>query len=495
MQYHKQYIDEITRADQLFRKGDFKASKAALLSLKSKGYDNFDTNYALASVEFAEYHYQSALEYFEHTLALAGEQEQAYKAQILFNIARCYEILDEPQASLEKYQQILELENNNVLAWYGSGQVYTVLGKAELALSAYQKVIQNSDISTQPYERSMSFLAISQISSFDAEASALVQADIDKSISSSTRANLLFALANASEKKQDFDMAFNFFRQANDIKATECNFDPIVVDSHANEIIQFFTKEVWDSLSSNRQSVAQPIFIVGLPRTGTTLVESILSCCDLINPCGEVSYLPEIIQKMTAGHSSNQPYPHLVCELSQTDLEAFAEFYLSSTGNNAKAISIDKLPANFWHIGLIKLLFPQAKIINCNKNPLDTCLSLFKQSFQEGHAYSYQLDHCADYFEIYQKLMAHWHQLFPEQIFELSYESLVSNSEQVCRELYRYCGLEWKDSYLDGHVKRGNVKTGSALQIRSKINKSSLNRWKRYSRHLAELKSRLKLQS
>ncbi|MCW8999889.1 MAG: sulfotransferase, partial [Kangiellaceae bacterium] len=370
---------------------------------------------------------------------------------------------------------------------------YTMLGKAELALSSYKKVIQYSKITSHQYERSMSFLAISQISKFDADARKLILDDVEKSISSSTKSNLLFALANACEKEWQFDDAFNFYTRANDLKAREFNYDKRIVDLHAEEIIRFFTEETRDALSGNQASAASPIFIVGLPRTGTTLVESILSCCESINPCGEVGYLPEIVQRVTASQQAGESYPEVLSKISAADYNELAGIYLSATGNSQKVRSTDKLPANFWHIGFINMLFPQAKIINCCKNPLDTCFSLFKQSFQEGHAYSYSLDDCADYFLTYRKLMAHWRSLYPQQIFELNYESLVLNPKDVSSELYRFCGLEWKDSYLDEHVKRGSVKTGSALQIRSKINKLSLNRWKNYNSHLMELKNKLKI--
>jgi len=303
---------------------------------------------------------------------------------------------------------------------------------------------------------------------------------------------LYFALANNFEKKSDFNAAFSAYSKANQIKSFEYPYNANSTNQHALQLLEFFNQQFIASKNFNHLNEAAPIFIVGLPRAGSTLIESILAASDEIDAGGEVTYVPEIIAKLSSMTPKPSNYPFVLSHFSEKDYENIASEYLDRFDINPGLRTTDKLPGNFWHIGLIKLLFPNAKIIHCKKNPLDACLSLFKQNFQQGHPYSYNLEDCADYYLTYRKIMDHWENIFPDQIFNLNYEDLVLNPNAECQKLFDYCEIQWQNSYLNQHKSRAMVRTGSALQIRVNINKNSLNRWEKYSQHLPMLENKLK---
>ena len=230
-----------------------------------------------------------------------------------------------------------------------------------------------------------------------------------------------------------------------------------------------------------------------MPRSGTSLVEHILSCHPLVHGAGELEDIGNItntLMKKTSGLSS---YPECVDLVAANTLNEIADSYLDKLqllGGNAVRI-IDKMPHNFQALGLIELLFPQARIIHCTRDPLDNCLSIYFLHFNAKHAYSYDLHNLGIYYMQYQRLMEHWINNLQMPILEVKYEEIVEDFERKSRDLIDFIGLAWDDACLHFHTSDRVVATPSYDQVRRSIYRSSIHRWKHYESHLDALKKSL----
>jgi hypothetical protein len=230
----------------------------------------------------------------------------------------------------------------------------------------------------------------------------------------------------------------------------------------------------------------KPIFIVGMPRSGTTLVEQILASHSTVAATDELQYIERIgLELEKSGGYVNQ-----LNVMTDEQRHSFSESYLNQVQqyfDEYQAIVIDKNPNNFLHIGLIKTLFPNAKIINVIRNPLDNGLSVFKQYFSRGHEYSYSLDNIISYWQGYLSLMRHWTKLYGQDIYHLSYEGLTQNPEEEIRELLDYCDLAFEAECLSFYKSDRVVLTPSVSQVKQPINKRSVNSWKKYEQSITAL--------
>jgi hypothetical protein len=240
--------------------------------------------------------------------------------------------------------------------------------------------------------------------------------------------------------------------------------------------------------SSNNPEV--PIFILGLPRSGTTLVEQVLSSHSKIASLGEVSsFAFSLIHSV----GQNIGKMDLIRKSTAIDMQRLGERYIHAIkghGENAQYL-IDKTPLNFLYIGLIKKALPQARIIHLSRHPLDSCFAMFKTLFRMGYPFSYSLDDLAQYYVAYHQLMAHWQSLFKEDLFDLSYQSLVESPEPQIKKILDYCHLEWQPKVMEFHKNDSASATASAAQIRQPIYKSSVEKWCHYETQLSPLKSLL----
>ena len=225
-----------------------------------------------------------------------------------------------------------------------------------------------------------------------------------------------------------------------------------------------------------------PIFILGMPRSGTSLVHQIIDSHNEVNGVGELNTLNKII------------FPFLKDDekvkngISKNDLLSIRQQYLDALSrlNVEKNIIVDKMPLNFRYIGFILSSFPEAKIIHMNRNPLATCWSIYKYDFR-GNAYSYNQEDIVNYYELYKDLMAFWNKLFPNKIYDVCYEDLTTNQELETRKLLKYCELDWDENCLNFHTNKTVVKTTSSMQVRQKMFQGSSEAWKKYEAYLQPL--------
>jgi Flp pilus assembly protein TadD len=309
---------------------------------------------------------------------------------------------------------------------------------------------------------------------------------------------LHFILAALRDRQGEADGAFAHYRQANDLKAQVFRrkgqaFDPEGHRRLIDDLIATFDRAFFERVGPLGLSTELPVFVVGMPRTGTTLVAQVLSSHPQVVAAGELRDLQEALYQVPAERGRG-PYPRGLAGLDRELAHAVGERYLarlSHLGGGAARV-VDKMPHNFLHLGATFALFPRARIIHCRRGPRDTCLSCYFQNFAWVN-YATSLEHLGFYYREYERLIRHWQEALPAQVFEVNYEELVRNQERVSRELVAFCGLDWSDRCLAFHENSRTVQTASKLQVRRPIYASSLGRWKRYERHLQPLERALAL--
>ena len=311
--------------------------------------------------------------------------------------------------------------------------------------------------------------------------------------SSSDKELLYFSLAKIYDDCGQYDEAFECFRQANQLCNALVSYDAEKVSNATDEIIGVFSKEFLANpfpLASDSQA---PLFIVGMPRSGTTLMAGILSNHHAIDNAGE---LPTMINRLAELRIGNHVYPqtakHMTAAIASRLIDEYEGRLRRDVVTNSAYI-IDKHPLNFRNLGYIAMLFPNAKIINCTRDPLDTCLSNYFQYFSLFYDYAFDLKNIAHFYGEYAKLMRHWRKVLPSHMIDVSYEELITNTEQTTNKILDFLGLEWDDRCLTPHTNPHAVETASRWQVRQPIYRQSVERWRHYEKHLGPLKEILPL--
>ncbi len=316
-------------------------------------------------------------------------------------------------------------------------------------------------------------------------------------------ADILFALAKAHMDIGDTDEAFTLFEKANTLrKTTFKKYDIENFESYAASVIRIFNGDVvrqWRGKGSCRDESA--IFIIGMPRSGSTLVDQILSSHPDATSVGEAPFLPQSIRffaneesKGLFGLKQASITKQLVEALSPALLDDIAAKYLARTkaaGGGARRV-VDKMLFNYFSTGLIRLALPNAKIVHCTRDPVDIGLSLWRLNFGAGMPWCYDQRDIGRYYHAYRKVMAHWNALFPGDVMEMNYETMVAQQERETRRLLEFCRLPWDARCLDFHKTGRQVKTASAPQVRQPLYTSSAGKWKKYEKHLGPLIESLK---
>jgi tetratricopeptide (TPR) repeat protein len=389
------------------------------------------------------------------------------------------------EEALACYESANRLQPGNASVHLNRGNLLSVAGRIADAIESYREAIR-----LQPdYARAHQLLAgVREQSSHDAELEAMEALYNKAGISAEDRMNLGFGLGKAFEDLEQYDKAFSYFKQANKKKRSLTPYS-------MSEDVKFFDrlKTTFDAkfFEQRRDLGAKddsPIFILGMPRSGTSLVEQILSRHPQVYGAGELADL-QIVCK-----GAVEAFPDEISQLTKNAWPDLAGDYLQRLRHHDASAPriIDKMPQNFLYIGMIAIMLPNAKIIHCRREPLDTCLSLFKNLFaSNGHQWSYDIKDLGRYYRLYQGLMEHWNRILPGRIYDIQYESLVADSEQQIRKLLNFCELSFDPACLSFHESKRAVQTASFAQVRKPIYSSSVNRWKRYEKHLQPLLSEL----
>ena len=312
------------------------------------------------------------------------------------------------------------------------------------------------------------------------------------------RVRLQYTLGSIYAATGNFKKAFENYRSANEIgkKLSYGKFQLKDIENQISLLVGAFDTDFFSKRKHFGVSSKLPVFIVGMPRSGTTLVEQIISSHPLVFGGGELAELKLIEEELIKGNGG-ELYARLLQSTDRKLSVDLANRYLTRLRSYSKdAIRVtDKFPHNFMRLWLVTLLFPQAKIIHCRRDPADTCLSCYFTNFSFGHIYKYDLHHLGAYYRLYERLMDHWHRVLPQQILEVHYEALVENQKEESHRIIEFCDLPWDDCCLEFHKNDRAVLTASLSQVRRNIYTTSIGKWKHYQPYLGELLDALKCNS
>lgn len=306
-------------------------------------------------------------------------------------------------------------------------------------------------------------------------------------------AALRFALGKIYDDIGDYERAFEHYQAANLTAVPEVGFQPEAWDDVMNRRMAVFTPGFFTAHKDFASDSRRPIFIFGMPRSGTTLTEQIIASHPEVAPGGELDAMPTLIRQLPRRLGTKTEFPECVEEMSAEAARAVGAEYLAALDEiSAEARHVtDKVPFNFKDLGLIAALFPNATFIHCRRDPMDTLLSCYFQNFVRGLDFTFRLEHLAAYYRGYRRIMDHWRNVLPVPMLELDYEELIENQEEVSRRLIAHCGLEWDDRCLQFHETERAVRTASVWQVRQPIYKTAKKRWKRYEAFLGPLREAL----
>jgi tetratricopeptide (TPR) repeat protein len=299
---------------------------------------------------------------------------------------------------------------------------------------------------------------------------------------------LLFNLGNLYDEIGAFDDAFRCIQLGNTLETNRFNIE--TCQQEFDRLIQIFSADNLAILPRANNNSELPVFIVGMPRSGTTLVEQILASYPQVFAAGELTDITRITYNLPARLCVDTPYPECIESVTSDLLSTLAEeqIYRLRQFSATATRTIDKLPHNFLQLGLIALLFPKARIIHCLRHPLDTCLSCYFQDFMGSHPYKFNLEHLGSYYKQYERLMAHWKDVLDIPILDVQYEDMVAEQETMSRKIVDFLGLEWDEACLNFYKSKRFARTASYDQVRQPIYNKSVARYKNYEKHLGQLK-------
>ncbi|HKK15529.1 MAG TPA: tetratricopeptide repeat protein, partial [Gammaproteobacteria bacterium] len=394
--------------------------------------DNIEAHSNLANACLSLGRLQPAAEHFRKVLSLQPEDADCHNRLgiVLAEQGHTEEAIAHYRQALDRKPDFAEAHNNLATAYQDMGNFEQAINHFQLALS------QKTD-----YVEVYRHLAILGDDTFSNELMVRVEALLgNPDISEENAMHLYFALGDINNRKKNYDDAFQYYEKANRIKRKSLSFD---IDAHRDYIsrtIRVFDKDYFSNPLSTASTSELPVFIIGMPRSGTTLVEQILASHPEVCGAGELDNFLHIEQTIASRLGGGSSYPECMNYLdNETAMVISSEYldYLQSYSREARYIT-DKLPGNFLRIGLIKTLFPEVRVIHCERNAMDTCLSVYCNYFTGGHDYAYDLADLGNYYREYQRLMSHWNNLFNKRIFTIHYEELVMNQESITRQLLDY---------------------------------------------------------
>ncbi len=352
-------------------------------------------------------------------------------------------------------------------------------GRLDEAEAEYRRVIDIDPFCAEAYRHLANMTRIEPEDPVYARLQSLLG---NTSLSPQQRTEMLFAIARVLEDQKDYDAAFRYWEEANRLKRSTIHYDDAMREDLARATIEIFDRALLDRHVGHGNPTDAPIFIVGMPRSGTTLVEQIVASHSRVTAAGELPVLGRIAD--AAGY----PASFSSAKGIGGTLDAMGNDYLALAHPAGTGRFTDKMPGNYLRIGLIRLILPNARIVHCRRDPVDTCLWCYRQLFTgSGQPYSYDLRELGLEYRRYERLMEHWRTVAPEVLYEIQYESLIDNAETEIRRLLDFCGLPFEPGCLDFHETDRPIRTASASQVRQPIYRGAQGRWKKYEAYLAPL--------
>lgn len=427
--------------------------------------------------------FEEAIELHEQVVALEPDNPQAH-----FQLAGTLAPASLTYRAIEAYERALALSPKFPGARLGLGHVLKTVGRQDEAVAAYRECIRLRPDNGESY---WSLANLKTYTLTDEDIAAMEKRLANDDLARQSRANFLFAMAKALEDRGDYERAWEYYVQGNALQRSEEKYDPVSTEVAHDSVIEVFDGELLEKNTGAGHPDPAPIFIVGLPRSGSTLIEQILASHSQVEGTSELPYAGRVATSLNRNRADGINYPQAVRELSAEHFDALGRDYLELARihrTEGRPRFIDKMPNNFPTIGFLHLVLPNATIIDARRHPLDACVGCFRQLFAKGQTFTYDLTDLGEYFLEYQRMMDHWQEVLPGKVLTVQYEELVTDTEAQVRRLLAHCGLPFEEGCLRFYETSRPVRTASSEQVRQPIHTRSIGFWRRYESQLDELK-------
>ena len=408
------------------------------------------------------------------------------------NLGNVYKGRSEYKEAEDCYKRAIFINSKFAYSHYNLGSLFIAMGKFNEAKKSLREAIKlNPNLTYAHKELSRITKYTNKEEHFNELLNLYKHTNINNT---KNRINLGFALGKAYEDIKKYDESFKYYKEANLLCKKKSNFSLKSKEKKFSEIKDIFDRHLFDKFHESGSIKGSPIFIVGMPRSGTTLVEQILSNHPKVFGGDEVEILPDLIKKNFKDNNLSL-FLKGVVDFDKENLKIIGNEYLSKMNDlsNNSARFTDKLTVNFLSIGIIKLILPKSRIVHCYRNPEDNIFSIFKNYFTDDRVdFSYDLNDMVEYYNLYQELMKYWNSILKDFIFNIKYENLILNTENEIKNLLKFCDLNWSNDCLNFYNNKRPIKTASDIQVRNKIYNTSINSWKNYENHLNEYFLKLK---
>lgn len=434
---------------------------------------------ALLDVDNYHSNFAEAEDCFRQALKLQPDAFEVY-----LNLGLMFHDAHKQNEALECYQRALELKPGYPDALAGMAALMEFKGEFQQGHALLRPLIEGGTVNAQV---ALAYAALSGHVDQRSDAIAMLERCVQLPNIGKLRIDSYFKLGKLYDELKDFDKAFESFHRANYLEVK--SYDVQQDERETNELMQVFSVEnmARRPRASNRSKL--PVFIVGMPRSGTSLTEQILASHPQVYGAGELGDIHKIVAELPSMQKTPLPYPHCMDAVSRKTLDLAAQQHLERLAAYSRSATrvTDKMPHNFRCLGLIDTLFPGARVIHCKRDPIDTCLSIYFLRFNAVHGYARDLSSLGAHYRQYLKVMEHWRKVLRIPMLEIQYEDMVENPEKISREMIEFCGLEWDDRCLNFHETKRVTNTFSYDQVRRPIYKKSVARWKNYEQFLGPL--------
>jgi tetratricopeptide (TPR) repeat protein len=512
---HMAYADRIQEAEDFAKSGEPQKAEDIFRDILKRDPNHVEAARLLAAIASEKKHYRDAEVFLRHAASNAPDYVRVWVD--LANVLREREKLDE---ALECALRVLELAPDRAEPHMLHANVLGTMGRHEEAIEAYeksleiapgkagalcsighhQKTVGRTDAAIATYreciqakpDHAEAYWSLANLKTFQFEpdeVAAMQDLLSDDKLPDESRVQLHNALGLDFEARKDYDKAFGHFDQCSQLRRSSESYDPVEFETRIDRVIEIMDARFFADREGVGDPDTAPVFIVGLPRSGSTLIEQILASHSLVDGTHELGDLPRIVNKLRPGRGKKSGYPDNLPDLGADDWFGAGQGYLAATQKYRAGAPhfIDKNPNNFMYIGLLRLILPNARIINARRHPLDSCFGSYKQLFASGQPFSYDLAELGEYYLQYQRLVDHFREAIPGFVLNVQYEDVVGDFEAQVRRILDFCGLPFEEACLRFHETTRAVKTASSEQVRQPIYASSVNLWKHYESHLGEL--------